>query len=332
METENNKSTVDLVFEKRKNVKNKYSFLKMKPILFLIACFFGACLIMLLTTLSPVSKIKAINIKGNYFLEDDMVINMSGLSSKDIYYFVISGNVEKKLEKNAFINSANVKLLSNNVVLIEIKEAEPFAYKYNEVPELIFKSGEIMEIDDNLMPVISRVPYLTGFEDEEQIKGLLRAFRDVDYKMIELISEIQRYELSYDPNTLLLKMNDRNFFFSSYYSMSVLNSYIQIISELDVKEGNCIFSDDGLEVAYTSVCPWDEVEKEVEYWIDDLGNFMVDEYGDKIEKKYYKDESGEFILDESGNKIIVPIGADETDLSFLDKDENENPDNENTDN
>ena len=80
------------------------------------------------------------------------------------------------------------------------------------------------------------------------------AFRHVPAAMISLISEIQQYEVSYDPNMIRLIMHDGNQFFSSYYSMDVLSEYNGIVSNLN-KPNSCIYVDEMSKSAYTQLCP-----------------------------------------------------------------------------
>ncbi|MEG1462594.1 MAG: hypothetical protein RSC48_05745, partial [Anaerorhabdus sp.] len=60
-------------------------------------------------------------------------------------------------------------------------------------------------------------------------------------------------------------------------------------------------------VAYTSTCPWNQIVEEKEYWVDELGNIVINQYGDPVEKKYYTDGKGNYVLDKEGNKILIPI-------------------------
>ena len=53
---------------------------------------------------------------------------------------------------------------------------------------------------------------------------------------------------------ICLLMQDGNRFFSSYYSMDVLNSYNSIVSNLNQSDA-CIFVDEMSKSAYTQPCP-----------------------------------------------------------------------------
>ncbi|MFV0480033.1 MAG: cell division protein FtsQ/DivIB [Anaerorhabdus sp.] len=307
---------VEQVFEKRRKIKQKFDFLKNKPLLFIVACSAGFLIIMILTFLAPMSKVKVISIQGNNYLTQEYVEELSGITKQSVVYFLMPSQIERRIEKSELIANVNVTILKDNIVKIEIIEEEPIAYRYEETPEILLKNGELIPMTEDLLLLIARIPYLTGFNSDEQLMDLAKAFEDVERQSIEQISEISQYSLSYDENAIQLLMMDGNYFFASYFSMPVLNAYAEISSSL-VGDGLCLFADDGLEVAYTSICPWDAIDEEKEYWIDDLGNVMVDQYGDPIEKEYYHDSEGNDILDDSGNKVAVPIGEDPNDLSWM---------------
>ncbi len=315
------KTAVDHVFEKRRKVKEKFDFMKAKPRIFLCAVLIGFLCIIGLLLMLPSAKVKRVRVDGNDYLSDEYVEKLSGISQVDYFYFIRSSQIEKRIESSLMVQDAKVYLRKNNVVEIVIQEETPIAYRYLKEPELILKNGSVISLKSEYLSMISRIPYLNGFETDEQLLNLVRAFRDIDKEMIESISEIHRFPLSYDEETIELLMLDGNYFFSSYFSLPVLNSYHKIVSEISEK-GVCIFADDGMTVAYTSECPWNLIVEEKEYWIDGLGNIMENEYGDPIEKKYYRNKNGEYILDSEGNRIVVPLGADENDLSVFDKEEN----------
>ncbi len=318
----NTQTAVDQVFEKRRKIKMKFDFIKAKPLIFLLACLSGFLLIVFMVVASSASKVKVISVQGNSYFSVEEIEKIAGVSKKDIFYFLFPSRIEERLEKSIFISDAQVTLHENNIVKIKINEEAPIAYRYDDKAEILLKNGQLVEMDEKYLHLIARIPYLQGFDTEDQLYALTRSFRDVKQEVIEMISEISRYPMTYDENMIQLLMMDGNYFFSSYFSMETLNAYPQIASEL-VENGVCIYADESLQVAYTSECPWDIKIEEKEYWYDDLGNVMVNEYGDPIEKKYYRDELGEYILDAEGNRIAVPIDADENDLSWMNDDSDE---------
>lgn len=304
------KSAVDEVFERRKRVKADFNFRKAKPLLFIVAILVGLITICLVYYFSPMSKIKAISIQGNYYLEKDYIKELSGLSLENRYYLVFDYLIEKKIEQSEMIKKATVQHKEQGVIEIVVEEEEPFGYRYNEKGEILLKSGKAIELKSEYLDIIAQVPYVEGFNSDELLVRLAKAFSNVNRSMIEIMSEVKQYPMSYDENTIEVFMHDGNYFFASFYSLETINIYQQIASDL-TESGACIYSDDGLKVAYTSTCPWNIVSDEKEYWVDELGKIVVNQYGDPVEKKYYTDGKGNYILDKDGNKILIPIGGED---------------------
>ncbi|SJZ98485.1 cell division protein FtsQ/DivIB [Anaerorhabdus furcosa] len=310
------KSAVDEVFDRRKRIKADFSFRKAQPLLFILAVCLGLIVIAVGYYFSPVSKVKSISIKNNYYLDKDYIKELSGLTLENRYYLVIDYFVEKKLEESELIKNATVKHKDQGVIEITIEEETPFGYRYLDVGEILLTSGKAVELKSEYLDIIAKVPYIDGFETEEQLERIAKAFQKVDRSIIESISEVSQYPMSYDENTLRLFMRDGNNFFASYYSLSTVNSYNEIASDF-TESGLCIYSDDSLKVAFTSTCPWNLVAEEKEYWIDELGNIVVNQYGDPVEKKYFTNDQGEFILDGNGNKILIPMGQEDDYEAYL---------------
>lgn len=303
------RTAVDEVFERRKRIKAEFNFKKSKPLLFIVAIGVGIGIIGSLYYFSPNSKIKSISVNGSYYLDEDYIKELSGLTLDDRFYFIFSPSIEKKVMKSEMVKSVKVSRKSQGIIEIAIVEEQPIGYRFLETPEILLNDGKVIEMKSEYLSIIARIPYIEGFETEELVRHLGKSFEDVDRNILETISEISQYPLSYDENTLRIYMRDGNYFFASFYSLSTINSYNEIVSNLG-ETGVCIYADEGLKVAYTSLCPWDAVTEEKEYWIDELGNVVVNQYGDPVEKKYYTDAQGNFILDNKGNKILIPMGGE----------------------
>ncbi|MEG0177788.1 cell division protein FtsQ/DivIB [Anaerorhabdus sp.] len=304
------KSAVDEVFERRKRIKADFSFRKSQPLLFIAAIICALITIGCAYYFSPTSKVKSIRVTNNYYLEKDYIKNLSEITLDNRYYLVVDYLVEKKLEESELIKNATVRHKNQGVIEIEIEEETPFGYRYLEQGELLLTNGKSVPLASEYLDIIAKVPYIDGFETEEQLLHIAKAFQKVDRNIIESISEVSQYSMSYDENTIRLFMRDGNNFFASYYSLEMINSYNEIASDF-IGNGQCIYSDESLKVAFTSTCPWDLVAEEKEYWLDELGNIVVNQYGDPVEKKYFTDDAGNFILDGNGQKILIPIGVED---------------------
>lgn len=301
-----NSSGVDEVVRRHKKRISEASFLKYKKLIFVTSIILGFFVVMSVYFFSDNSKVKSIAVEGNDYLDSGYIKELSGLNLESRYYFTVWFLVENRLNKDPLIAKSNVSYEANNVIKLKIYEKKPVGYRYTEQAEIVLSNGETVVLTSEMLDIVSRIPLITGFEDEQQLRLLTKALNSIDKNAIENISELEQYNMQYDPNAIKLYLRDGNYIFASYYSLELLNDYNAIASKF-VGNGHCIFLDDGLEVAYKRVCPWDEVVIEKEYWQNENGEFILNKYGDRVVKHYYTDENGEFLLDEIGNKIPIPI-------------------------
>ena len=300
------KDAVEDVFRAHKEKRSNESFMKWKKPLFVVAILLGLFVVVLTFVNNDSNRIKGVAVSGNHYLDTRYVTELGGVNMKQCYYLVNTSAIRKKLLENPFISDAKVTHAPNNVILLEIEEKQPFGYRYTEQAEVLFTDGTIGELDSSNMGVVASIPLINGFLEDEAVHLLSNAFRELKRETIESISEVNQYELNYDDHTLEVYMDDGNYVFSSYYGLPMLNSYNDIVSQMDEK-GVCLFTDDGQKLAYRKVCPWNETPKQTEYWVNENGEYVLNKYGDKVPVHYKKDENGEFLLDDEGNKIRIPI-------------------------
>ncbi|NLC96076.1 MAG: FtsQ-type POTRA domain-containing protein [Erysipelotrichaceae bacterium] len=311
---------VNEVFKRHNQKLYEENFNKYKKLIFRLSIFLGIFFILGSYFLFDRSKVNVVVVEGTDFLTKDYIINLSEVSDKSIYYFTIPFLVENKINKSEMVDSVKVSYQQNNVIKISVNEIAPVGYRYVDAAEILLSNGSIIPLKSDYMSFLSRVPLITGFFEEESEYLLIKSLSKVDQEMIENISEIKQYNFDYDPYTLEIFMRDGNYFFASFYSLELINSYNLIASKL-ITTNNCIFADEGLKVAYKKKCPWDEVKSQLEYWKNDNGEFILNKYGDKVVIHYLKDEFDNYVLDENGNKIPIPVNEYGEEIGVLDKEE-----------
>ena len=248
--------TVEKVFEKHRFDALRARFLTNKMKVFVFAVFCGFVLIAAGFLLSPASKIKGFDIEGTYFLSDEEVLKISGISNQSRYLFLFDSLTEEHLKNNPLIEDAQVKVRNNGTVFIQVTEKVIVGYRYKTYPELIFQDGTTMELTNQYAYLYAEVPLIVGFNEE--ISDFAKAFEKVPQKRIASISEIHRHEYSYDSNGLEFVMKDGNRFFASFYSADVINQYNGVASALSEKSV-CLYADENSRNVYKSLCP-EEVE------------------------------------------------------------------------
>lgn len=311
---------VDTIFEERAVAKDNEAFERARPRLFFIAVFFAFALLILSYIFSPGSRVKAVSVRGNNYLTKAQVQKSANVTINDLFYLQFPSVIEARIEENGLVESASVQLLHDNIIEIAVTEKQPIGYRYDEEePTVLFTDGSVINLTSELMSVISRIPFITGFNEENATHLLTTGFKDIHPERIEDMAEVIQYPLSYDPEAIEIRMRDGGIFFTNYFSLTLVNDYPKLSKLIKNKE-NCLYADNGNTVAAARACPWDEEEIILEYWTDEEGNYIYNKWGDRAVKHYYQDNNGSYYLDEEGNRILIPIdayGQDIRDDDFL---------------
>ncbi len=296
----------DLIKEREMKKENQ-QLARSLPHLFNIAIIVSIASIALFYAILPLSRIKAISVTGEEYLSKRYIQELSGITYDSMYFLTFPGHVSSLVEKDPMIEDVKTRLLPGNTVQLNVTEKQPVGYRYEEDgPYILTADGSHFPLTSEYMTVISRVPLIEGFTEEDQTHKLINALSQLSRTIIGEIAEIDQYSLDYDDEVMEIQMRDGGYFFSGYYSIELVNHYHEIYMNLTDK-GKCLFADSGSKIAYSKACPWNEVPTEYVYWLDDQGNPLLNKWGDKAVVHYYHDANGHFYLDEQGNKIVIPI-------------------------
>lgn len=283
------------------------------------AVFFSVIFLLVLYVCLPVSRISAIQINGTHHLSEDYVLSLSGLSTKHLFYTALPHSIEKKIEADPMVEDCTAERTDNNGIVITVEEKKAVGYIYDDDAskgKVLFSDGTEADLKSEYLNIIASIPYISGF-DSDQLKELAEAMDDVKDEVIAEISEIDRYALSYDANSVRIHMRNGGYYLSSMDAVNKINYYNEIYVRMS-DHSYCIFGSSTADAAYSSVCPWNgEAE---EYWTDSEGNYILNSSGEKAVKHYYTDASGNPAVDASGNKIPIPInesGDEVVDADFL---------------
>ena len=239
----------------RKNNKELIKQKKAKRIKIILSIFLSLILIVIVYFLLDISNIKEIKVEGNIYLKDEDIISLSELSLEDKFLLVFTGKVKNKVETNELIEECNVSKQKGRVVCLKVKEKKILGYAYESQDNvLILQDDSRYVLDKNSIYLIEYVPLIEGFS-ADKIVLIEKNLVDIDYKMINEISEIHYYpELKYQDHMII--MRDGNYVFTSVYGLNILNKYYDIVSSYGKKEHKCYYFEDISGNAYTSACPW----------------------------------------------------------------------------
>ena len=242
---------------KRKNARLKTRFLASKHRTFLLGILLGLIGILVIYYLLPISNIFTINVENNRYFSDEYYVSLSGLDTNGKFYLVSLAKAKKAIKQDEIIESVSVKRDDFNTIDIVVNEklAIGYTYEYDE-PKIIFADGSEIPFEDKYVDLISKLAYIEGFE-EEYLLSIAKYFKDIDYEMLNEVSEIHRYPFTYDDQMMEFIMRDGSYVYVSRSGLSLLNNYYTIKS--GVKNDNkyvCIFLDEVTNSGYTSECPF----------------------------------------------------------------------------
>ena len=208
----------------KKKKRRKIKYKNVTFLLFIVFILLGICLF--ITT----SKVKNIYIIGNSILTDQQIIDEAGLRKYPKIITLNKRKIVKKIEKNVYIKSANIKY-SNLMreVNIEIKENKPLLYYQYEDVYLLSDASRVKEQ--------YALPVLINQTPEDILEKLLDKLYSLDEEIIGRISEIKYSPTDVDDNLFELIMNDGNLVYINFNSFNKLSNYIDFIKSFEGKKG-----------------------------------------------------------------------------------------------
>lgn len=241
--------------KKRNDAKKASLFKGFKNLYFLIGIIVGFIILLLLYFLSSYSNIYHISVKGNYYLNEEDIISISGLDDDDKYLLTFTFFIKKRMLESPYFDDVTVKKLDDRVIEIDVIEKKQVGY-ISTKNKILFIDGTTVSLNDQNKYMLVKIPEILGFTDT-QLNTILKGFKNIDAVTINEISQISRYPMSYDENMMEVIMKDGNICFLSWTGLEMLSKYYSIISGIDKNIGNiCIYLDELTRSGYVSVCPW----------------------------------------------------------------------------
>lgn len=240
----------------RKNAKLSYNFEKSKRRLLILSVFLCIVIIGAIYLLTDVSNIKDITIEGNIYLKDEDIISLSELSTNNKYIFVNPDTVESRIKTNLLIAKCDVKKTDAQTIVITVNEKKAIGYALEDGQNVLILSDDSRIILNKAnLYLIQMVPLIEGFNKDEIIL-IEKNLNDVDYKMINEISEMHKYSLlKFQDHELI--MRDGNYIFTSVYGLNRVTRYYDMANSFADGKNKCFYIEDISGNAYTSACPWE---------------------------------------------------------------------------
>lgn len=246
---------------RRKKEKIISKFEQSKSKFFILSIFLCLVIIGTIYFCSGKSNIYRITVEGNVYLKAEDIIELSALSTDNKFLLTIAGKVENSIKDNPLIDACKVELVDKNLVRINVKEKKIIGYAFEDDENVLILSDDSrFVLDKSTLYLIEKVPLIEGFLKED-IVLIAKELENVDYKMINEISEIHYYPLLKYQNHELI-MRDGNYIFTSVYGLKILNKYYDIESSLASDDHKCYYFEDISGNAYTSACPWQSAKED----------------------------------------------------------------------
>ena len=184
--------------------------------------------------------IKNIIVKNNAYLNDDYILELSGLEDYPSYLLYSSFKGVKKLEKSPYIIDAKIRKKFFNKIIVEVVENKPLFYsEYDK--KIVFSNNESIDVDDYSK---FRVPRLLNYVPNTKYKSFIKKVNKIDEEILNIISDIEYVPNELDKDRFLLYMDDGNMVYLTLTKFNMINYYDDVLSQLEGKKG-ILYLDNG---------------------------------------------------------------------------------------
>jgi cell division protein FtsQ len=229
MEKENVVSLEDRIPKLKQQRRRKAN----RRLIFLLFLFF-ALIVVVAYIQSPLSRVKAISVKGNEFYSSQEIIQKTGLSNQTNIWTVKKNAIATNLESLPEIKTVDVKMNWLNSIEIKVTEHKKLAYlKKDSFYYPVLENGTILE-NRKTGRVPINAPILMGFKEGTVLKEMLTEMEKLPKVVLNSVSEIHYDPSKTDQFHIRLFMNDGFEVSASIKSFSgKMAHYPSIISQLD---------------------------------------------------------------------------------------------------
>lgn len=242
---------------------------------------------------SPYTKVQALICSGNYYYSPQQVYALADLSVDSRTFSHPAGEVEKTLESNPLIESAQVIKDGQNLSIAIQEKTIIGYYEQDGANYLVTSANERIPVENETeLRTLVHFPLLVDLPDETIEKIAKETTEHPDQltrTVYEKIAEILPWQESYDKNMLKLVLQDGNTVFTSIPSLFMMSTYQQVLSNLQ-GENVCLLLDGDNGVVNKVACDYmylspeqraenREIPKSI------LSRSMLPEGSDEAEKK-----------------------------------------------
>ena len=185
---------------------------------------------------SSYSKIQQINISGNVLLDEQSYLNFTRLDINDSMWGFKTEEIERKIEKNEWVQDVIVERKLLTTVNITIKEWPKVAYiEQQQILYPILENGYVFEKMHVTEPIDA--PLFINFSDEKLRKKIVKQLAKLKPEVLALISQVNSNATEVDPYGIILYMNDGYEVRAEISTFAnKLNYYPSIVAQIEEEE------------------------------------------------------------------------------------------------
>ena len=176
-------------------------------------------------------RINNIYISGNYYLQEQDILELMNYDNYLKYYEINPSALEKRLKTSLLIEYVSIKksLFSLKISLTEYKILWYQEYDNN----IMLSSGKSIYCEDDILGI----PTLINEIADDYKQSFVQKLSQVKCDVLRKISEIVYSPTEVDAERFLLHMNDQNDVYINLSRMENLNKYNDLLPELENHKG-----------------------------------------------------------------------------------------------
>lgn len=213
----------------KKIVKKK----KLKFIPFLIVLFILGGLFFVVYSFMDAKTINII-IQNTSYLNDDYILELSGVKDYPKFYTLNTKKIINTLKKSPYIKDAKIKREFYHVLVIDIVENKPLYLNYSD-NTIVFEDGSKVSSSETVD--LFRIPRLMNYVPDDKHKTFIKRLGEIDIDILGKIADIEYVPNEYDKDRFLLYMDDSNMVYLTLTRFDKINYYNDVVGQLEGHKG-----------------------------------------------------------------------------------------------
>lgn len=179
-------------------------------------------------------KISNIIITNTNYLNDDYILELSGVRDYPNFYTLNTKSAVNMLKKSPYIKDAKMRRSFYHILTIDIVENKPLYLDYSS-NTIVFEDGSKVFEDEAV--VLFRVPRLMNYVPDDKYEMFIKRMGEVDIDILGKIADIEYVPNEYDKERFVLYMDDSNLVYLTLTRFDKINYYNDVVGQLEGHRG-----------------------------------------------------------------------------------------------